>query len=111
MQKERRINQMAIGDDISGGSNSSGSGYSKNGKKLGRPVGSKNNYAGLGLGDFNESSTQNKASIYLPAAIREEMETEGARLDRSTSYIVKLAWKVAREQIRAMQGVPENDEE
>jgi uncharacterized small protein (TIGR04563 family) len=40
---------------------------------------------------------QRKQSLYFPREMLEEIRNEAARLDRSLSWIVQRAWKVARE--------------
>lgn len=45
-------------------------------------------------------SARNKASFYIPAEMRAEIEAEGRRLDRPMSWIVQAAWVVAREQVK-----------
>lgn len=102
---------MAIGDSIGGGSVSSGTGtgYSKNGKKLGRPPGSgKSGGIGSLLGNSSGRDFR-KASVYLAGDFRSQIEAEAARLDRSTSYMISLAWKLAAEQIAALQSLPDSE--
>lgn len=45
-----------------------------------------------------------KMSVYLPEAIRAEVDAEAKRLDRSFSWILQKAWKVGREEIRKLSG-------
>lgn len=40
---------------------------------------------------------QRKQSLYFPREMLDEIRNEAARLDRSLSWIVQRAWKVARE--------------
>ena len=40
-----------------------------------------------------------KQSLYFPVEIVEEINMEAARLDRSLSWIVQQAWKLAKHQI------------
>ncbi|HEX9508342.1 MAG TPA: TIGR04563 family protein [Myxococcales bacterium] len=47
------------------------------------------------------SNTDNrKQSLYFPEEMLEEIQKEAGRQDRSISWIVQQAWKVARAQIR-----------
>lgn len=43
--------------------------------------------------------TGRKHSFYFPDWMSRELEAEAARLDRSTSWILQRAWKLARAQI------------
>ncbi len=43
-----------------------------------------------------------KQSLYFPESTLGELRVEAARLDRSVSWLVQTAWKVARQQVMAM---------
>jgi len=43
-----------------------------------------------------------KQSLYFPEEMLREIEEEARRQDRSLSWIVQQAWKIARQQIRKM---------
>jgi uncharacterized small protein (TIGR04563 family) len=43
--------------------------------------------------------TGRRHSFYFPDWMSRELEVEAARLDRSTSWILQRAWKLARAQI------------
>jgi len=52
------------------------------------------------------SGTDNrKQSLYFPEDMLEEIQREATRQDRSISWIVQQAWKVARTDIRKMPSV------
>ena len=52
------------------------------------------------------SGTDNrKQSLYFPEEMLEEIQREAGRQDRSISWIVQQAWKVARGDIRKMPSV------
>jgi uncharacterized small protein (TIGR04563 family) len=52
------------------------------------------------------SGTDNrKQSLYFPEDMLEEIQREANRQDRSISWIVQQAWKVARADIRRMPSV------
>jgi uncharacterized small protein (TIGR04563 family) len=52
------------------------------------------------------SGTDNrKQSLYFPEDMLEEIQREATRQDRSISWIVQQAWKVARADIRKMPSV------
>jgi len=46
-----------------------------------------------------------KVSLYLPSRMLEEMEEEAFRQDRSTSWIVRLAWQIAKPQLQTLPGL------
>jgi uncharacterized small protein (TIGR04563 family) len=46
-----------------------------------------------------------KQSLYFPESMLEEIQREATRQDRSLSWIVQQAWKVARGDIRKMPSV------
>lgn len=48
-----------------------------------------------------------KQSLYFPEEMLVEIRDEAARLDRSLSWIVQRAWKLARKQVRAMPSDPD----
>jgi len=47
-------------------------------------------------------SDRRKVSVYLPEAIRAEVEVEAKRQDRSFSWILQKAWKMSREELRKL---------
>jgi uncharacterized small protein (TIGR04563 family) len=49
-------------------------------------------------------SARRKQSLYFPESMLEEINGEASRLDRSLSWIVQRAWKVARPDIRKIPG-------
>jgi uncharacterized small protein (TIGR04563 family) len=49
-----------------------------------------------------------RESVYLPGALLNELEAEAGRFDSSLSFVVLLAWSLARSEIAAM-GQPEPD--
>jgi uncharacterized small protein (TIGR04563 family) len=52
-----------------------------------------------------------KQSLYFPEGMLHEIRDEAARLDRSLSWMVQRAWKVARKEIQAMPSDPAVEEE
>jgi uncharacterized small protein (TIGR04563 family) len=46
-----------------------------------------------------------KQSLYFPEDMLQEIQREAERQDRSISWIVQQAWKVARSDIRRMPSV------
>ena len=47
-----------------------------------------------------------KQSFYFPEDLLEELQAEAKRQDRSLSWLMQQAWKVAREQIKSLPGSP-----
>ncbi len=45
------------------------------------------------------SSDKRKQSLYFPEEMLKEIQQEAARQDRSLSWIVQKAWKIARKEI------------
>jgi uncharacterized small protein (TIGR04563 family) len=52
-----------------------------------------------------EKSDKRKQSLYFPEDMLEEIQKEAMRQDRSLSWIVQKAWKIARDQIRKFPSV------
>lgn len=52
-------------------------------------------------------SDKRKQSLYFPESMLEEIKEEAARLDRSLSWIVQRAWKLARLEIKRLPSVDE----
>jgi uncharacterized small protein (TIGR04563 family) len=51
-----------------------------------------------------KTTDKRKQSLYFPAEMLSEMQSEANRLSRSLSWVVQRAWKVARKDIRVMPG-------
>jgi len=43
-----------------------------------------------------------KQSVYLPEQMLHEIKNEAQRLDRSLSWTVQRAWKIARDEIKQL---------
>ena len=52
-------------------------------------------------------SDKRKQSLYFPETMLAEIKDEAARLDRSLSWVVQRAWKLARNDIRKIPRVNE----
>ena len=48
-----------------------------------------------------------KQSLYFPETMLVEMKEEAQRLNRSLSWVVQRAWKVARRDLKKMPGTNE----
>ena len=46
-----------------------------------------------------------KQSLYFPEDMLEEIQKEATRQDRSLSWIVQQAWRLARERVASIPGV------
>lgn len=53
------------------------------------------------------SSDKRKQSLYFPEQMLKEIQEEAARQDRSLSWIVQKAWKIARKDIMKYPSVNE----
>jgi uncharacterized small protein (TIGR04563 family) len=53
----------------------------------------------------SSKSDKRKQSLYFPEDMLEEIKDEAARLDRSLSWIVQRAWKIARLEIKRLPSV------
>jgi uncharacterized small protein (TIGR04563 family) len=47
-----------------------------------------------------------KQSLYFPEEMIAEIQKEAERLDRPLSWIVQQAWRLSREQVQKMPGLP-----
>jgi uncharacterized small protein (TIGR04563 family) len=50
-------------------------------------------------------SDKRKQSLYFPESMLQEIQQEAARLDRSLSWVMQRAWKIARAEIRKLPSV------
>jgi uncharacterized small protein (TIGR04563 family) len=60
-----------------------------------------------------DKSDKRKQSLYFPEEMLDEIQKEAMRQDRSLSWIVQKAWKIARDQIRkfpSVNDVTDNEE-
>lgn len=59
------------------------------------------------LAKNNEASKtdKRKQSLYFPESMLQEIKEEAARLDRSLSWVVQRAWKLARIDIKKLPSV------
>lgn len=67
------------------------------------------------MADDNNSnrtgSDKRKQSLYFPEIMLQEIKDEAARLDRSLSWVVQRAWKLARTEIRKIPSVNDIDDD
>ena len=55
-------------------------------------------------------SDKRKQSLYFPEDMLKEIQAEAARQDRSLSWIVQKAWKIARLEIKKYPSINDIDE-
>lgn len=55
-------------------------------------------------------AAKKKITLYIPEDLVSETKQEALRHDRSLSWIVEMAWRIARGQIQSMPGVMELQE-
>ncbi len=55
----------------------------------------------------NSKTDKRKQSLYFPESMLTEIKDEAARLDRSLSWVVQRAWKIARLEIKKLPSVNE----
>jgi uncharacterized small protein (TIGR04563 family) len=53
------------------------------------------------------TSDKRKQSLYFPETMLEDIKAEAKRLNRSLSWVVQRAWKVARKDVKSLPGVNE----
>ncbi len=63
-----------------------------------------------GRGRTTDRSDKRKQSLYFPREMLEEIWAEARRLDRSMSWIVQRAWKIAKPEVSKYPSVNEPDE-
>lgn len=56
-------------------------------------------------------SDKRKQSLYFPEDMLDEIKQEAVRLDRSLSWIVQRAWKIARLEVKRIPSVDDLVEE
>jgi uncharacterized small protein (TIGR04563 family) len=50
------------------------------------------------------SSPKKKVTLYFNAAVLGETQHQAIRQDRSISWIIQAAWRIAREEVRRLPG-------
>jgi uncharacterized small protein (TIGR04563 family) len=55
-------------------------------------------------------SDKRKQSLYFPEDMLKEIQAEAARQDRSLSWIVQRAWRIARSEIAKLASVNDPEE-
>jgi uncharacterized small protein (TIGR04563 family) len=48
------------------------------------------------------TTDKRKQSLYFPEVMLQEIQREAARLDRSLSWVMQRAWKLARAELRKL---------
>ena len=57
------------------------------------------------------SSDKRKQSLYFPEEMLKEIQQEAARQDRSLSWIVQKAWKIARKEVMKYPSVKDGPDD
>ena len=55
-------------------------------------------------------AAKKKLTLYFPENLVNETKQEALRHDRSMSWIIEMAWRIARDQIESMPGIAELQE-
>jgi uncharacterized small protein (TIGR04563 family) len=56
-----------------------------------------------------DKTDKRKQSLYFPETMLDEIKEEAGRLNRSLSWVVQRAWKVARVDVRKLPSVNDVD--
>ena len=56
------------------------------------------------------ANDKRKQSLYFPESMLTEIQNEAARLDRSLSWIMQRAWKIARVEVAKVPSIDDNAE-
>ncbi len=59
------------------------------------------------MSEHESKTDKRKQSLYFPEEMLKEIQDEAERLDRSLSWVVQRAWKVAKAELKKMPGVNE----
>jgi len=57
----------------------------------------------------SDKTDKRKQSLYFPESMLEEIKGEAGRLNRSLSWVVQRAWKVARQDVKKLPSVNDVD--
>lgn len=52
-------------------------------------------------------AAKEKVTLYFPSELVEEAKAEADRQDRSLSWIIQMAWRVAKNHLQTMPGIEE----
>ncbi len=59
------------------------------------------------MSDAQDKTDKRKQSLYFPEDMLKEIAEEAKRLDRSLSWVVQRAWKLAKGEIKKLPSVSE----
>lgn len=62
-------------------------------------------------GEGGSTADKRKQSLYFPETMLEEIKAEATRLDRSLSWVVQRAWKVAKAEIAKLPSVTQEGDD
>ncbi len=57
----------------------------------------------------SDKTDKRKQSLYFPETMLDEIKVEAGRLNRSLSWVVQRAWKVARQDVKKLPSVNDVD--
>jgi uncharacterized small protein (TIGR04563 family) len=57
----------------------------------------------------SDKTDKRKQSLYFPESMLDEIKVEAGRLNRSLSWVVQRAWKVARQDVKKLPSVNDVD--
>ena len=57
----------------------------------------------------SSKTDKRKQSLYFPESMLDEIKAEAGRLNRSLSWVVQRAWKVARQDVKKLPSVNDVD--
>ena len=60
-------------------------------------------------GMASDKTDKRKQSLYFPESMLDEIKQEAVRLNRSLSWVVQRAWKVARGDVKKLPSVNDVD--
>ena len=55
---------------------------------------------------MSDQYSKRKQSLYFPEEMLNEIQAEATRQDRSLSWIVQMAWKIAKSTVQKIPSVP-----
>lgn len=62
-------------------------------------------------GEGGSTADKRKQSLYFPETMLEEIKSEATRLDRSLSWVVQRAWKLAKAEIAQIPSITQEGDD
>lgn len=57
------------------------------------------------------TEAKSKHTVYIPESISSEMQAEAARQDQTPSWIIRCAWEISKDRIRALPSIQPVEQE